>query len=175
MKKSLAKVSGIPIESTILIIREEKVILDADLAALYGVETRALIQSVKRNRKRFPADFLFQLTRAEFNSLRSQTVISKTRGGRRSLPYAFTEHGAIMVANVLNSERAIKASVEVVRAFVRLRQMIVSNAELARRLNALEQQYDEKFEAVFAAIRQLMAPPQPKTKQIGFRSRSLKK
>ena len=175
MTTSLVRVSRKPIENTILIIREEKVILDSDLAALYGVETRALIQAIKRNRKRFPADFLFQLTKVEFASLRSQIVISKSRGGRRSLPYAFTEHGAIMAANLLNSERAIKASVEVVRAFVRLRQMIASNAELAKRLDDLERQYDEKFEVVFAAIRQLMAPPQPKTKQIGFRSKSLKK
>lgn len=138
MKKSLVKMSLERVEKTIHLIRGEKVILDADLAELYGVENRALIQAVKRNANRFPKDFVFQLTKAEFDSLRSQIVISKSRGGRRTPPYAFTEHGAIMAANQLNSERAVEASVEVVRAFVRLRQMVVSNAELARRLANLE-------------------------------------
>ena len=164
MKKTLVKIPLERVEKTIYLIRGEKVILDAELAELYGVDNRALIQAVKRNANRFPKGFVFQLTKVEFDSLRSQIVISKSRGGRRTLPYAFTEHGAIMAASQLNSERAVEASVEVVRAFVRLRQMVVSNAELARRLADLEQQYDHQFKVVFSAIRQLMASPPPKEK-----------
>lgn len=175
MTKSLAAIPIERVEQAILVIRGEKVILDSDLAALYGVETRSLLQAVKRNHQRFPSDFMFQLTRKEFDSLRSQFVISKGRGGRRFLPYAFTEHGAIMAANVLNSERAVQASVAVVRAFVRLRQMVVSNAELARKLEELERKYDRQFKVVFDAIRQLMTPPEPKRKQIGFQAKSLKR
>ena len=146
-------------------------ILDADLARLYEVETRALIQAIKRNIHRFPDDFMFQLTTDGYNSLRSQFVISKGKGGRRFLPYAFTEHGVIMAANVLNNERAAQASVEIVRAFVRLRQILASNTELSRRLDDLESKYDRQFKVVFDAIRQLMSPPPPKDKQIGFRRR----
>jgi ORF6N domain len=175
MSKSLVRLPARPIDLNILIVRDEKVILDSDLAALYGVGTRVLVQAFKRNRKRFPEDFVFQLTKSEFDGLKSQSVISKGRGGRRSLPYAFTEHGAVMAANLLNSERAIETSVEVVRAFVRLRKMVAANAELARKLDTLEKQYDEQFKVVFAAIRQLMTPPAPKPKQIGFRSRAHKK
>ena len=175
MKKSLVKVPNTSIDNAIRTIRHEKVILDADLAVLYSVENRALIQAVKRNIRRFPQDFLFQLTKSEFDSLRSQIVISKGRGGRRSLPYAFTEYGAIMVANLLNSERAIETSVEVVRAFVRLRTMVVANDELSKRLDELEKRYDEHFKIVFTAIRQLMSPPPTKKRSIGFRVKSLKK
>src|SRR6266542_36843 len=132
-------------------------------------------QAVKRNIRGFPGDFVFQLAKVEFDSLRSQIVISKGRGGRRSLPYAFTEHGAIMAANLLNSERAIQASVEVVRAFVRLRTMVLANADLAKRLDELEKRYDQNFKVVFTAIRQLMAPSQTKREPIGFRINSLKK
>ena len=114
-------------------------------------------------------DFMFQLTRQEFDSLRSQFVISKGRGGRRHVPSAFTEHGAIMVANILNSERAVQASVQVVRAFVKLRQMLASNAELARKLDDLEKKYDKQFKIVFDAIRQLMIPVPKKRSEIGFR------
>ena len=146
-------------------------ILDADLARLYEVETRALIQAIKRNIHRFPRDFMFQLTTDEFNSLRSQFVISKGKGGRRFLPYAFTEHGVIMAANVLNNERAAQASVEIVRAFVRLRQILASNVELSLRLDDLRSKYNRQFKVVFDAIRQLMSPPPPKDKQIGFRAR----
>ena len=158
------------IEKAIYLIQGEKVILDSDLAILYGVETRSLIQAIKRNIRRFPKNFMFQLTKDEFSSLRSQFVISKGKGGRRSLPYAFTEHGVIMAANVLNSERAVQASVEVVNAFIRLRQMLASNVELSRRLDDLESKYDRQFKVVFDAIRQLMSPPLPGRKQIGFRS-----
>ncbi|MDX6611451.1 MAG: hypothetical protein QOD75_637 [Blastocatellia bacterium] len=120
-------------------------ILDSNLAWLYGVERRALIQAIKRNPKRFPSDFMFQLKAKEFDVLRSQFVISKGRGGRRYLPYAFTEHGSIMAANVLNSDRAVQTSVQVVRAFVKLRQMLAANADLARKLEGLEKKYDRHF------------------------------
>ena len=157
------------IERAILLIRGEKVMLDWDLAELYGVETRILNQAAKRNIERFPADFMFQLTPKEVEALRSQIVISNEgRGGRRYLPYAFTEHGALMLANVLNSERAAQTSVQVVRAFVQLRQMLTSNAELARKLDAMEKKYDARFRIVFQAIRQLMSPPEPKRREIGF-------
>jgi ORF6N domain-containing protein len=151
-------------------IRGERVILDSDLASLYGGDTRSLIQALKRNSRRFPADFVFQLTQSEFDSLRSQIVISKGRGGRRSLPYAFTEHGAIMAVNVLNSERAVEGSVQVVRAFVRLRQMVISHQELARKVEQLERKYDAQFKVVFDAIKALMKPPEPKRK-IGFQAK----
>jgi hypothetical protein len=157
------------IERAILSIRGEKVMLDGDLAEIYGVETRILNQAVKRNIERFPADFMFQLAFKEAEALRSQIVISNEgRGGRRYLPYAFTEHGALMLANVLNSERAAQTSVQVVRAFVRLRQMLASNAELARKLAALENKYDAQFKVVFDAIRQLMSPPARPKREIGF-------
>jgi hypothetical protein len=168
MSKVLARVPIERVETAILLIRGERVILDTNLAALYDVETRSLLQAVKRNSERFPSDFMFQLTRKEFDSLRSQSVISKGRGGRRYLPYAFTEHGAIMAANVLNSKTAVQASVQVVRAFIRLRQMLASNAELARKLGELESKYDAQFSVVFDAIRQLMTPTEPQRKQIGF-------
>ena len=121
----------------------------------------------KRNSERFPADFMFQLTRDEFESLRSQSVISK-RGGRRHLPYAFTEHGALMAANILNGKRAIQASVQVVRAFIKLRKILTSNAELARKVSELGRKYDSQFRVVFDAIRHLMTPPPMPRKQIGF-------
>lgn len=159
------------IERAIFSIRGEKVMLDSDLAELYGVETRALNQAVKRNASRFPKDFMFQLTAEEAETIRlsrSQIVILKRGGNIKYLPFAFTEHGALMLANVLNSERAAQTSVQVVRAFVRLRQMLASNAELARKLDAMERKYDAQFKVVFDAIRQLMSPPEPKRREIGF-------
>ena len=157
------------IERCILLIRGEKVMLDSDLAALYGVETKRLNEQVRRNLTRFPPDFMFQLTAQETESLRSQIATSKEgRGGRRYPPFAFTEYGALMLANVLNSERAAQASVQVVRAFVRLRQMLASNSELARKLEGLEKKYDHQFKVVFDAIRQLMSPVEPKRSEIGF-------
>jgi len=151
------------------LIRGEKVILDADLAVLYGVTTKRLNEQVKRNRARFPPDFMFQLTNEE----KLEVVASCDHLARLRFspvrPYAFTEHGAIMAANILNSARAVQASIMVVRAFVRLRQMLASNAELARKLDALEQKYDTQFKVVFDAIRELMAPPVPPKKgRIGF-------
>jgi len=157
------------IERAILSIRGEKVMLDSDLAELYGVETKALNRAVKRNQNRFPNDFMFQLTPEEAANLRCQIGTSSSQyGGRRYLPYAFTEHGALMLANVLNSERAAQTSVMVVRAFVRLRQMLASNAELSRKLAVLENKYDAQFKVVFDAIRQLMSPPARPKREIGF-------
>jgi phage regulator Rha-like protein len=156
------------IERAILSIRGEKVMLDSDLAELYGVETKRLNEQVRRNLSRFPPDFMFQLTSQEWESLRSQFATLKRGEHRKYFPYAFTEHGALMLANVLNSERAAQTSVQVVRAFVRLRQMLASNAELARKLAALENKYDAQFKVVFDAIRQLMSPPAKPKREIGF-------
>ena len=143
--------------------------LDADLAGLYGVTTKRLNEQVRRNRSRFPEDFMFQLTSKGAASLRSQIATSnKGRGGRRYAPYAFTEQGVAMLSTVLNSERAIQVNIEIMRAFVRLRQMLASNAQLARKLNALEKKYDSQFRVVFEAIRELMTPPEPKKRKIGF-------
>ena len=142
--------------------------LDADLADLYGVDTRTLVQAVRRNMARFPADFMFQLTKQEFDNLRSQFVISN-RGGRRYPPYAFTEQGVAMLSSVLRSERAIRVNIEIMRACVELRRMPASHADLARKLSALEKKYDEQFKMVFEAIRELMAPPDlGKKRRIGF-------
>jgi type VI protein secretion system component VasK len=173
--KSLVKIPLKRIEEIILLIRGERVILDSDLAALYGVSTSRFNEQVKRNRSRFPSDFSFRLTKDEWNSLISQFATSKLRGGRRKLPHVFTEHGAIMAANVLNSQSAIQASVQVVRAFIQLRRMLASNAELARKLDELEKKYDRQFKIVFDAIRQLMSPAPGKARPIGFRPKALKK
>jgi hypothetical protein len=158
------------VERRILFIRGEKVILDADLAELYGVTTKRLNEQVRRNRDRFPPDFMFQLTEEEFAILRSQFATSRSGwGGRRYPPFVFTEHGAIMAANILNSPQAIAASVTVVRAFVRLRQMLASHADLARKLEDLEKRYDSQLKQVFTAIRALMASPgDPSNKRIGY-------
>jgi hypothetical protein len=161
------------IEQAILLLRGQKVMLDDDLAELYGVETRALVQAVRRNADRFPADFMFQLSAVEFEGLRSQSVISNARrGGRRYPPYAFTEQGVAMLSSVLRSQRAVQVNIEIMRAFVRLRRMLASNEDLSRRLEELEQKYDAQFKVVFEAIRQLMMPPDPPTRRIGFRPTS---
>ena len=143
--------------------------LDQDLADLYSVATRVLVQGVKRNIERFPSDFMFRLTDQEFKDLRSQSVISSTWGGRRYPPYAFTEQGVAMLSSVLKSQRAIQANIEIMRAFVRLRRMLAESAELARRLDELEKKYDAQFKLVFEAIRELMAPPESPKDRIGFR------
>jgi hypothetical protein len=171
-------VSSDRIEGSILIIRGHKVILDSDLAALYGVSVGRLNEAVKRNRDRFPADFMFQLTSEEFVSLRSQVVSlnlksqiaisSSDWGGRRHPPFAFTEHGVAMLSSVLRSKRAVQVNIEIMRAFVRLRQMLASNTQMAGKLAALEKKYDAQFKVVFDAIRQLMASPEPKKRKIGF-------
>jgi hypothetical protein len=157
-------------EKRILLIRGLRVLLDSELAELYEVETKALVQAVKRNRTRFPSDFMFQLTQQELTILRSQTVTSSQWGGRRALPYAFTEQGVAMLSSVLRSDRAVQVNIAIMRAFVRLREMLLSNADLARRLDALEQKYDAQFRVVFDAIRQLMTPPEPGARRIGFQS-----
>lgn len=156
------------IRQSIFLIRGQKVMLDVHLADLYEVETRALVQAVTRNRTRFPRDFMFQLTKREFASLRSQIVISNIRGGRRSAPYAFTEHGVAMLSSVLRSNRAISVNIEIVRAFVYLRQIISEHADLAKRIDELEELYDGKFQIVFDAIRGLLQPPAREKKRIGY-------
>jgi ORF6N domain len=159
------------IDRTIIVLRGQNVMPDNDLASLYGLETRTLIQAVKRNVQRFPADFMFELTDEEFEFLRSQFVISKGRGGRRYRPYAFTEQGVAMLSSVLRSERAVRVNVEIMRAFVRMRQqLLAAHAGLAVKLAALEKKYDAQFKVVFDAIRALMEPPpaEPKRGRIGF-------
>jgi phage regulator Rha-like protein len=164
------------VERTILVLRGRRVILDSKLAALYGVTVRVFNQAVKRNAKRFPADFAFQLTREEYEALRSQTVISKTerRGGRQYLPYAFTEHGAVMAATVLNSPKAVEMSVEVVRVFNRLREFLASHRQLAAKLEELEKKiasHDKHIVTLFNAVRSLMATPEKPKRQIGFQTK----
>lgn len=161
------------IARAILLLRGQRVILDAELAALYAVTTKRLNEQVRRNRKRFPDDFIFQLTADEAAALRSQIATLKTGRGqhRKYLPYAFTEHGAIMAATILNSPRAVEMSVFVVRAFVHLRELLASNTALARKLDELERKYkhhDEAIAAILSAIRELMNPPAPKRRPIGF-------
>ncbi|HLA28083.1 MAG: DNA-binding protein [Planctomycetes bacterium RIFCSPLOWO2_12_FULL_50_35] len=143
------------IENRIYLLRGHKVMLSTDLAELYGVEPRVLVQAVKRNIERFPEDFMFQLTKEEFDNLKSQIVTSSWGGLRRATPYAFTEQGVAMLSGVLNSQRAVQVNIEIMRAFVRLRQMLASNAELSRKLDALEKKYDAQFKVVFDAIREL--------------------
>lgn len=157
----------------IVYLRGHKVLLDADLATLYGVETRVLVQAVKRNLERFPEDFMFQLSGDELEVLRSQFVISNAgRGGRRYAPYAFTEQGVAMLSSVLNSPQAIAVNIEIMRAFVRLREMLASNKELAKKLEELErklQTHDQAITGILHAIRELMTPPEPpKKRRIGF-------
>lgn len=161
------------IERRIFLIRGHKVMLDAHLAELYEVETRVLLQAVRRNRGRFPADFMFQLTQAEAESLRSQIVISKptaeSRGGRRYLPYVFTEQGVAMLSAVLNSPRAVAVSIAIMRTFVRLRQMLATHKQLAERLAEIEKKYDRRFKIVFDILKQLMEPlPEPPKPPMGF-------
>jgi hypothetical protein len=171
----------------VFFIRGEKVLLDADLAMLYGVEPRVLNQAVARNRKRFPADFMFQLSAREYDALTSQIVISdkddargalalrsqiviskKGRGGRRYRPYAFTEQGVAMLSSVLRSARAVEVNIAIMRTFVQLRRLMDTNRDLARKIEALEKKYDEQFAVVFEAIKQLITPPEPPRRRIGF-------
>jgi len=159
------------ITQSIFMMRGHKVMLDTDLAELYEVEVKVLNQAVKRNIERFPGDFMFQLTAEEAQSLRSQSVTLKTGRGRhrKYMPYAFTEQGVAMLSSVLRSDRAVHVNIEIMRAFVRLRQMLSANADLARKLAALERTYDAQFKVVFDAIRELMTPPEPRKKRpIGF-------
>src|SRR5580700_2764619 len=170
VKRSTTLASAV--ESRILLLRHQRVILDTDIADLYGVPVKVLNQQVKRNRERFPADFVFQLTAKEDEVLRSQFVTSKPgRGGRRYAPYAFTEHGAIMAATVLNSERAVQMSVFVVRAFVRLRDMLATSRRLAGKIDELENRLDTNDSLILdisAAIKELMTPRKKRRARIGF-------
>lgn len=157
------------VEHLILFIRGHKVLLDSHLANLYGVETRVLIQAVKRNQERFPCDFMFQLNNQEVSRLTSQIVMSNSgRGGRRHTPFVFTEYGVAMLSSVLNSRRAILVNIEIMRTFGRLREILISHKDLARKLEEMEKKYDSQFKVVFDAIRELMSPPPVKTKKIGF-------
>lgn len=171
------------IAQLVFFVRGEKVMLDSDLAMLYGVEARVLNQAVARNRERFPADFMFRLSPEENNVLRSQFVTSsagrkvnssqtvmssRKHRGRRYRPYAFTEQGVAMLSSVLRSPRAVEVNIAIMRTFVQLRRLMDSNRDLARKIEALENKYDEQFAVVFAAIKELIAPPLPPKKQIGF-------
>jgi hypothetical protein len=160
------------ISRTIFSLRGQRVMLSGDLAVLYGVEHRALIQAVKRNRRRFPPDFMFQLNREEQRSLRSQFVISKKgRGGTRYTPSAFTEHGVAMLSSVLRSAKAIEVNIKIVRTFAQLRRFVLGNKELTQRFAELEKKYDGQFKAVFVALHELMSDPQQSPrKRIGFKS-----
>jgi hypothetical protein len=165
------------ITRSIIVLRGHKVLLDEDLAALYGVETKVLVQAVKRNAARFPEDFMLQLSAPEWAALRSQFVTLKTGRGqhRKYLPYAFTEQGVAMLSSVLRSPRAISVNIEIMRAFVRMREMLASNQDLAKRIDQLEARigkklatHDEAIAAILSAIRELMHPPAPKRRPIGF-------
>jgi len=159
------------LEKFILTIRGQRVMLDSDLAKIYGVTTKRLNQQVNRNLERFPKDFMFQLTEIEEESLRLQIATSKAgRGGRRYPRRVFTEHGALMAANVLNSSAAIHASIQVVRIFIYLRKLLLSHEDLGRKIESLERKYDTQFKVVFEAIKQLMAPPDVPKRRIGFHS-----
>lgn len=186
-------------DSLIYIIRGQRVMLDEDLARMYGVDTKVLNQAVKRNHARFPAEFMFQLSEKEYDTLRSQSVTSneedtdrkrptatpgeetkslrsqnatsKGRGGRRYMPYVFTEHGTVMLASVLNSPKAVHASIQVVKAFVRLRELMIANKNLSKKLDELEEKYDKQFAVIFDAVRRLMEPVKPtgERKRLGYK------
>ena len=167
-RRQLVRYQGV--HQSIVRIRAMSVLLDADLAALYGVETKALVRAVRRNRDRFPGDFMFQLTAREFANLRSQFGTSRSWGGRRYRPFAFTEQGVAMLSSVLRGMRAARVNIEIMRAFVRLRHVLESNVSLSRKLADLERRYDAQFAAVFQAIRDLMEPPAPSRRRIGFQT-----
>jgi hypothetical protein len=173
MRPGDADLSTTRLEKHIHELRGHNVMLDDDLAMLYGVEVKVLNQAVRRNASRFPPDFIFQLTPPEAARLRSQIVTSKaSHGGRRYLPHAFTEEGVAMLSSVLRSERAVRVNVEIMRAFVRMRRMVIDHKDLSQRLDALEARYDGQFNVVFKAIRRLMKPPRRPSKVIGFRRES---
>lgn len=187
MKRSSATIASEHVQNGIYVLRNERVMVDRDLATLYGVTSKVFNQSVKRHRDRFPEDFMFQLTMDEARQwwsermtsrLRSQVVTLKRGQHIKYRPFVFTEHGILMLSSVLNSERAIRANIEIMRAFVRLRKIVAATDELGAKFTELERRvatHDEHIEAIFNAIRQLMMPPPAKTKPIGFRPRALKK
>jgi phage regulator Rha-like protein len=156
------------IEAKILLIRRKKVMLDRDLAVLYGVETKRLKQQVNRNIERFPDDFMFQLTREEFNNLKSQ-IATSSWGGLRYLPYAFTEQGVAMLSSVLNSKRAVQVNIQIMRTFIKLREMLLAHKELRQKIETMEREYDYQFKIVFDAIKKLLEPPEKPKGKIGFR------
>ncbi len=189
MREKLVRYEPLPLEPMILTIRGQKVILDMELARIYGVTTKVFNQAVKRNKRKFPADFMFRLTLEEFENLRSQIVTSRcrpdreqivtgSRGGRRYLPYVFTEHGAVMAANILRSDRAIQMSVFVVRAFIRMRQMLIEQRGLARKLAELEEELSARLDVHETAINEILGQikrllsrppePEPPKRRIGF-------
>jgi len=158
------------IRQCILLLRDRKVIMDADLAALYGVETKSLVRAVKRNIERFPADFMFQLSKKEYDNLRCHFGTSSEWGGRRYPPFVFTEQGVAMLSSVLKSKRAVQVNIEIMRAFVRLRRILQTNDALAKKLARLEKRYDPQFRVVFSAIRELMISEEKPRRRIGFHS-----
>jgi hypothetical protein len=171
-RKSPADQLAVPAElitRRIYVIRGHKVMLSPDLAELYQVEPRALLQAVKRNADRFPEDFMFQLSAEESKNLKSQSVISSWGGARRATPYAFTEQGVAMLSSVLNSKRAVQVNIAIMRAFVQLRQFASSHKDLAEKIAVMEKKYDAQFSVVFKAIKQLLEPPLPPKRRIGFR------
>ena len=168
---SLLSIPAERIERMILIMRDQKVMIDSQLAKLYGVSTKRLNEQVRRNVDRFPADFMFQLSADETHSLRSQFATSKKKGGRRYLPYVFTEQGVAMLSSVLKSKRAIHVNISIMRAFVQLRYLLATHKKLAQKLEDLECKYDEQFRSIFDVIRSLMTPPEPKKlRKIGFKT-----
>lgn len=169
-RESTSLVPSERIDRAILLVRGHKIILDRDLAELYGVETRVLVQAVKRNAARFPADFMFQLSEPELQNWRSQFVISNpaAKMALRRRPYAFTEQGVAMLSSVLHSDRAVNVNIEIMRTFVRLRRILADHADLARKLVELEKKYDAQFRVVFDAIRKLMTPPETNVPRMGF-------
>lgn len=182
MTHELISVPADSVERSILLIRSQKVILDRTLAKLYGVSTSVLNQALRRNSERFPPDFVFQLTTEEAQALdltntRSQIVTLKPARGKhiKYRPYAFTEHGILMLSSVLRSERAVQVNIQIMRAFVRLREILASNAELNHRLDALEHKYDQRFRVVIDAVNHLMTPPTRKRRPIGFRAKPRKR
>lgn len=171
MKQEKSNVPVEKIEKAIFMIRGQKVMLSTQLADLYDVAPKVLMQSVKRNIDRFPEDFMFQISMEEFENLKSQFVTSSWGGIRRARPYAFTEQGVAMLSSVLRSKRAVQVNIEIMRAFVRLREMVAAHRELAKKLAELEsrlEDHDERIDVIFEAIRQLMAPPEKKRRKIGF-------
>jgi hypothetical protein len=170
MKHDTDTIPSDVIESTIFIIRGQRVMLSTHLADLYDAEPRVLVQAVKRNIERFPEDFMFQLSEEEFENLKSQFVISSWGGMRRSTPYAFTEQGVAMLSSVLRSTRAVQVNIEIMRTFVRIRRIIAASDEISRKLDDLEKKYDQQFSVVFEAIRQLMIPSEKERRRIGFLS-----
>jgi phage regulator Rha-like protein len=157
--------------SKILLIRDQKVMLDSDLAKLYGVETKKLNQQVKRNINRFPNDFMFQINEEEFRSLKSQSVTSKEKGGRRYLPYAFTEHGVAMLSSILNSDKAIQANIFIIRAFIKLRELISTHKDVQKKLKSIEDKlnlHEDKIIQIIRIINQFTAPPDKQKRKLGF-------